>query len=146
MERKMKGSAFREKDNAPTDRDVKQILGGAHSLFAQLVAIPRGYAQEWKYYGKNYGWQYKVHDTKKALFYLSPAQGSFLVVLGVREKERERLLASRLPKQIKAEIESAKKHPEGYAVRVIVTDESSFQAAKTILRAVMDMRGSKADK
>jgi hypothetical protein len=138
----MKTGVFRDKDDAPSDGKLKRVLGPAYSLFVELIELPRGYEREWKYYGKGYGWQYKISDSKKALFYVSPLQGSFMAVFGVREKERKALLASRLSEKIKAEIQSARKHPEGYAVRFMVSNITTFKAAKTTLNALIGIRSS----
>jgi hypothetical protein len=136
----MKSGLFRNKADVPDSEKLKCVLQKVYPLFRDLTALTSGYAQEWKYYGKNYGWQYKVSNAKKALYYMTPMENAFRVTLGVREKERLALLAARLPKKIKSELETAKKHPEGYAVYLMVSDESSFAACKTMLSAVMEMR------
>lgn len=125
----------------PTAGKLARALGKAYPLFQDVSALVFEYAREWRHYGKNYGWQYKVSDAKRALCYITPIENAIRVTVGVREKERMDLLKSdRLPKKFRAEIESAKKHPEGFAVYVLVNDPASLATCKIILRALMDMR------
>ncbi|RPI79715.1 MAG: DUF3788 family protein [Desulfobacteraceae bacterium] len=136
----MKSSVFREKENCPNKKELLRVLGKTFKYFLEMSGFHAGYMHEWHFYGKNFGWQFKTADSKKALFYLSPLQDSFLVTLGVREKEKNVLLSSKLPEIILKEIESAKKHPEGYAVYLMVTDTASFKTAKMLIKLMLEIR------
>ena len=71
---------------------------------------------------------------------MTPMENALRVTLGVREKERLALLSAKLPKKVRSGLEAAKKHPEGYAVYLIVFDQVSFAAAKATLKLVIEMR------
>jgi hypothetical protein len=133
---------FRDKNDVPTVAKLKRVLGEAFPLFAGLERETAGFAHEWKHYGKIYGWQYKISDSKKALLYAAPSENEFLVVFGVREKERDALLAAKLPVKYRDAVESAKKHPEGYAVRILVSNTAAMRAVKIILGVLKEARGS----
>lgn len=138
----MKASVFREKENQPNKEELLRVLGKVYKHFLEISGFPVGYMREWHFYGKNFGWQFKTADSKKALFYLSPLQDSFLVTLGIRGKEKNVLLSSKLPEIIQKEIESAKKHPEGYAVYLMVTNAASFKDAKRLIKSISEMRSN----
>ena len=69
----------------------------------------------------------KVHDKKKALFYLIPLKNEFKISMAIRENERKSFLEDNELEIIHNMIKSAKKYREGYALRFNVKNENDFK-------------------
>ncbi len=130
-----------EEKTAPEASKLKRVLGESYPAYRELLALTRAYAQEWKQYGKNHGWQLKVADKGKALLYLSVQEGSVRVGLAVREKERDALLVSGLPDDVKKDLASVKKFPEGYPLRFSVAGKTDMNPLRIAIKVLMSMRG-----
>ena len=126
-----------EKSDTPTDERLKALLGEAWSRFEALRTLTGACDQEWRHYGKKYGWKLKVHANDKTLLELTVAQGWFLVALAIREKERQALEAE--PSLASVEVPAAPA-PEGYGIKVEVRDAASFERARALLQFVMSHR------
>ena len=125
---------------APDDLRLNKDLGLLYPAYKEILTFIGGYAQEWKFYGPRIGWQFKVAQKKKALFYLTPMEGSFRLAFAVRENEKEVLLSSNLPAKTRAELISAKKYPEGYPLRLLVTKESDVRIARLVVGVLKRLR------
>lgn len=137
-----------EKSDMPTDERIKAILGGAWPLYEELRGATQACAQEWKHYGKKYGWKLKVHANDKTLFELTVAQGWFLVAMAIREKERLELMAD--PSLASSSLASldvasppappAQPAQEGYGIKVEVRDAASYGRTMSLVRFIMAQR------
>lgn len=130
---------FRDKARKPTAEAVADVLGGTARFHGELVRLVAGFEQEWNH-SKSSGWMLKVHDGKKALFYLLPLAGSFRVTLTVRPAERSQLAKDPELEAAHESLRTAKKYAEGYALRFAVTDASSFAGFAAFIRRVMALR------
>jgi len=83
---------FNLKEAVPDERKLKKALGGVYPAYQEILTFIDAYPREWKFYGPKFGWQLKVTQKGKALFYLTPQEGSFRLGFAVREKEKEVLL------------------------------------------------------
>lgn len=128
------------KDVFPDDAELKRALGAMYSAYQEILKLTEGYSHEWKYYGKKYGWQLKVIRKGKALLYLTPHEGSFLIGCAVRDNERDLLLNSRLPKKVKQELSAAKKYAEGYPLRLSVKTESDMKSVRLVIGVLQSAR------
>ena len=137
---KTRASAPAPQSAAPTPQELKQMLGPAHHSYLELVKLTASLSHEWKDYGQKHGWQCKVVQRKKALFYLFPQPGSLRIAFAVRESERDALLESPLPATVKESLRAAKRYPEGYPLRLTVTGESTFTPVRRVIAALLSLR------
>ena len=131
---------FNRKDAAPDDLALKKALGPVHSAYKETLTLTESYAQEWKFYGARLGWQLKVSQKGKALFYLVLLDKSFRLGFAVRDMEKESLLNSKLPAKAKEELASAKRYPEGYPLKLLVRKESDLRAVRLVVDTLKALR------
>ena len=134
------GDAFHRKDAFPDSPLLRRELGAVHRFYEELLTLVDDYAFEWKFYGDKYGWMLKVAKKGKALLYVVPQGGAFRISCAVREKEREVLLAARLPAKVKEELRAAKRYPEGYPLRLLVEGEAGMKAVRLLIGMLKTMR------
>ena len=72
--------------------------------------------------------------------FLSHASPPFRIGIAVRENEREALLQSPLPVRIKSELSSAKKYPEGYPLRLAISQPPDMSALRIVLELLENSR------
>jgi hypothetical protein len=140
MEERMNRVPFDRKEAKPDNAKLKEVLGELFSAYQDIVRLTGTYRHEWKFYGTKYGWQLKATQKGKTLFYLVPLEKSFRVGLAVREKEKEILLNSKLPSQLKEELTLAKKSPEGYPLRLLVRRKSEMTVVCLVIDRLMSLR------
>ncbi|HEY0880139.1 MAG TPA: DUF3788 family protein [Archangium sp.] len=125
-------SVFSDAAEQPTDDQVKAALGPAWEYFGVLRRLAASCEQEWRHYGKKYGWKLRVHADDKVLFEVAVAEGLFVVALSLREQERLALKADTTN-------EWATRSPEGY-VKLEVRDAVSSERASALVRFLMAQR------
>ena len=123
----------------PENDSVKKVLAGVFPCYSLLMEKTAAFAKEWNY-SKSGGWMQKIFDNKKALFYLIPLRGEFLISMTVRENERESLLKDKEIDFYKEEIKRAKKYSEGYAMRFSVTDSAAFPKTLSFISKIIALR------
>jgi hypothetical protein len=131
---------FDRKEAAPDDPALKKALGDLHHAFQEILALVEGYSQEWKFYGARIGWQLKVMQKGKALFYLTPQKGSFNLGFAVRDNEVEVLLNSTLPAKAKEELATGKKYPEGHPLHLRVSKQNDMRAVRLVVGTLKTLR------
>lgn len=122
----MDASVFMDKDQVPSDNDLKQVLGEKYELWLEirnrvLHVYPKG-SESWNFPGKKYGWSYRIRDKKRAIIYFLPRQGAFMVAFVFGGKATEAILESEVSEAIKRELKKAKVYAEGRGIRLPVTD------------------------
>jgi hypothetical protein len=132
--------SFTRKDAAPDDSALKRALGAVHPAYKEILTMIESYAREWKFYGARLGWQLKVSQKGKALFYLIPLDNSFRLGFAVRDKEKEVLLTLKLPAKVKEELAEAKRYPEGYPLKLLVKKESDMRGVRLVVGTLKEMR------
>jgi hypothetical protein len=130
---------FRDKARDPTAVAVTKVLGDAARYYDGLIATVQAFTHEWNH-SKTSGWMLKVHDRKKALFYVVPLEGSFRVSLTVRPEERERLLNDRTIAALHAHLREAKKYVEGYALQLLVDNPASARMVTRLVERIATVR------
>jgi len=128
------------KGSFPEEANLKRSLGKIYSVYREILELTDGFSHQWKEYGKKYGWQLKVGQKGKALFYLTPAEKSLRLAFAIREAEKEALLNTKLPREVKEQLKSAKRYPEGYPLRLAVSGDSEKKAALLVIQLLKSMR------
>lgn len=131
---------FSDKEFSPDEARLSKALGNLFPAYKEVIDLTKTFDHESKYYSKTIGWQLKIVRKGKVLCYLTPLSRSFKISFAVREHEKEVLLDSNLPSKIKKELRSAKKYPEGYPLRLLVSRTSEMRVVRLILKVLLDWR------
>ena len=129
-----------KKPPAPSDAELKRMLGNSFSEYEDLLSLTASLPHEWMFYGPKYGWKIKIFTKAKVLLYLTPKENLFTVGLAVRDTEREVLLKSKLSKTAKDELKSAKRYPEGYPLHFDVRTKNDMTPVNLVVETLMSMR------
>lgn len=124
----------------PTEEALRNVLGGAFSFYTTLMSMTGSFAHDWNF-SKSSGWMMKIHDQKKALFYLIPLKNGFKANLTIRENEKTSFSADAELRSIHDQIQSAKKFTEGYALYFTIATESEFQIFEILMGKLIKLRG-----
>jgi hypothetical protein len=130
---------FNDQNNKPTDKDIRLLLQDNYRFYANLAAITKSNTHEWSF-SKSGGWMEKVHDGKKALYYLIPLQGSFTISLAIREAEKDKMVDDKGFQNYLTILTEAKKYSEGYNLRFSVEDESTFAVCRNFITKLIELR------
>lgn len=95
-------------------------------------------SEEWKFYGRKYGWQLKTFLKKRNLFFIIPEEGSFRVVFIFGDRAVAEIEKSDVDKRLKDEVASAKKYAEGRGLTVPVGDPSPLPDIRTLLKIKLE--------
>ena len=112
---------FEDSAQRPTMAALKSTVGRAFDRYESVLGLASAFSQEWNF-SKGSGWMLKVHDGKKALFYLIPLTGSFKISMAIREPERAAFLDDPDLASLHDKLASARKFSEGFAVQLDVND------------------------
>jgi hypothetical protein len=115
---------FIDKARQPTTEALADVLAGATGFYDELLQTTGGLAQDWNH-SKASGWMLKVHDRKKALFYVVPLAASFRISLTVRPEERTALAKDPGVAAVHDQLRAAKKYAEGYALQFLVAERAT---------------------
>ena len=130
----MSDNVFLEEHPSPDSAAIAAALGEAYPWYEGVLEAASGFQQDWRHYGKKYGWKLKVHDGDKNLFELTVADGWFLVAMALREQERKDLLADAATLAL-----AGAASPEGF-LKFEVRDAASFERAAALVRFLMARR------
>jgi hypothetical protein len=117
-------SAFGERANAPTDDDLRAVLGPAYRSWRKLLAAVRErinpIAEVWAFTSATTGWGLRLRHKDRVILYMTPQQTQFLVSFVLGEKAVLAAQAARLPAALRDAIAAAPRYAEGRGVRVVV--------------------------
>lgn len=117
-------SIFADKSKEPQKDELTKVLGRSNIHWVTIVEqAETDYPpldKSWGYSGAAWGWALRLKQKKRALMYLTPCKGHFLVGFALGEKAVRAAHSSDLSKSMLAIIDSAKKYAEGRAVRIEV--------------------------
>ncbi|TDR18468.1 DUF3788 family protein [Marinicella litoralis] len=130
---------FADKLIKPTEDSLNRILGKVYAIYLELNERTFGFKKSWRF-SPSSGWMQKVHDGKKALYYLIPLNDSFSVSLAVQEKEKMRLLADQAILPMHEQLKNSKRYSEGYALRFSVDNLHSFLPCINLINKLAAMR------
>lgn len=114
-------SAFDDKTKPPQDDDLAAVLGKTFALWNELqAAVAAEFAPvsaDWGFSGKAYGWGLRLKRNKRAILYMTPCAGYFLVSFALGGKAVAAAHQSKLPASILRIIDEAPQYAEGRGVR-----------------------------
>jgi hypothetical protein len=129
-----------EETNPPDAGALQSALGDKYPRYLGVLEAAVDLEQEWKHYGKKYGWKLKAHDGNKALFELTVVEGGFRIGMAVRERELQALRASPVAVAALGELLDAERSKEGWGIRLEIGDDGSYERALFLIKAVAGLR------
>jgi hypothetical protein len=127
---------FSDKQHPPTLEQVFQTLGSMQSVWKELVQfIQANYPsqQDFRFYGKNYGWALRFRKGGKALLSLYPTEGSFTIQVILSAPDTEKALSLKLGKHVRQVIEQAHPYPEGRWLYITVKSAKDIKDVQQLL-------------
>ncbi len=119
---------FADKAHEPQDKELEIALGSTYSLFEEifkyLMDTHKDISPEWKQYSKKMGWQLKLLKGKRNIMFVVPFDGYFIVAFIFGDKAVGKVMESDLPKEIKTELQDAKKYMEGRIINITITQDT----------------------
>jgi hypothetical protein len=131
-------NAFAGHAQRPTEKELASVLGGADSLWQELIAdLKRDLrldGAEWNTYSVKAGWSLRLQLKKRNIVYLSPSSGCFLASFALGDKAVAAARKSKLPRSVLKIIDEAKRYGEGTGVRIEVHEARDVELVKTLAR------------
>jgi hypothetical protein len=136
MEGTMALSAFDDKSHKPQSEEIDDVLLDAARLWKELISSVGSdfdpIAKDWRFSGKQWGWSLRLKHKKRAVLYMTPAQGFFYVGFVLGEKAVAAAHQSALPQSVLDLIDNSQKYAEGRAVRLEVRNWDDLSNALQI--------------
>jgi hypothetical protein len=135
--------AFIDPDTRPAPDAVAAVTAGTAAAYRDLVDRTAGFVHDWSFTGRpgrGGGWLLKVHHGRKALCYVLPGHGCFVVRLTLREAERAALVEDDALLGIRPMLQASRKYPEGYLLEFDVTDAAAWQTCASVLDRLIPLR------
>ena len=89
--------------------------------------------EEWNFPGKKYGWSFRIKDKKRAIIYLLPRDGFFMVAFVFGQKATDEIMKSDVDEKIKKELSEARKYEEGRGIRITFDDKGILTDIKKLI-------------
>jgi len=130
-------SYFMDFTTTPDNENLKIAIG---NLFTDWMTI-RDFTfekyplamEEWFVSVKKFGWSYRIKDKKRAIIYLSPKTGFFIISIVFGQKATDQILSSDISDFIKTELMNSKVYMEGRVVRIDMTDNKYLNDVKKLI-------------
>lgn len=130
-------SVFTEPGTEPTDADLQRELGETLKLWQDVeqytLSLSPKFKREWKFTGKNYGWSFRISDSKRVVIYMLPREGFFKVGMVFGAKAADLVLKSNVSPEIKKELSAARVYAEGRGIRLEIKDASLIKDIKELI-------------
>lgn len=129
-----------DKSVTPDINVLEKSLSESYKYYTKINEITVDYEKEWKYYGKKYGWKYKIHNDNKMLLDFSVLKEGFLLVLAIRENEWNDIFENDENAALNTLLSNDGIKHENYGIKIIVTNEKTFETAKAIIEYMISRR------
>ncbi len=134
----MEERLFFNESTKPNEQTLKAAFGNVYTHFKELMDISNSFSKDWNF-SKSSGWMLKVHDKKKALFYLIPMKKEFKISMAIRDKEKNNFIKDIELKMIHGKLLSAKRYREGFALR-FNTNDDDYETIEELIRKLITFR------
>jgi hypothetical protein len=138
----MSDVVFNDKSTQPTDQTLADKLGNTFPYWQEIkqytTELVGDTTEEWKFYGRKYGWQLKTLLKKRNLFFLIPYDFNFKIVLIFGDKAVAEIERSTISNDIKNDIINAKKYMEGRGIGIDVRDGEFIEDIKQLIKIKVD--------
>ena len=128
---------FDYKEQQPTQKSLTKAIGpSAKCLAAVKQYICKQYGEtieEWKFYGKKYGWQLKTLLKKRNLFFVIPYKTCFKIGFVFGDKAVKVIEESDMSDELIEQVLNAKKYMEGRGLSFVVKDKTYLEDIKKLI-------------
>jgi len=130
-------SIFTDNAITPDNNALATALSTSFSWWNEIkdyvfLQYPKA-VEEWKHSGKNYGWGFRLKDSKRVIIYLTPVNGFFLFSVVFGEKATQEVLNSDISEEIKKILREAKVYAEGRGIRLEITSANMVSDLKKLV-------------
>jgi len=129
---------FDDKTIKPNDDLLSKKIGKSFEYWVEIQKYVKSnyenIIEEWKFYGKKYGWQLKTLLKKRNLFFLIPSESSFKITFIFGDKAVEAIKQSNISDELKSAVVEAKKYAEGRGLPIIIKNKKYLPDIKTLIR------------
>lgn len=133
----MSENAFNDKNKKPDDGILAEKIGKSFKYLEELkmyIQDKHGViTEEWKYYGKKYGWQQKILLKKRNLFFVIPQESFFRIVFIFGDKAVNEIRKSDIDENLKSAVINARKYTEGRGLSIDVNEEKHISDIKKLV-------------
>jgi hypothetical protein len=133
---------FNDKNKQPNDKMLAEKLGGRFKYWTEIKKHTRekygDTTDEWKCYGKKYGWQLKTLLKKRNLFFLIPHESYFKIVFIFGDKAVSEIERSSISDQLISDVVNAKKYAEGRGLSIEVKNRKCLPDIKKLIKIKTD--------
>ena len=134
-------SAFCDKTKKPGSKEILKVLGRSSASWVALIEwAAQEYpplTEEWQCYSEKWGWSLRLKQKKRAILYMTPQARQFLVGLILGDKAVAAALKMKLPAAVVKQIQTAKRYPEGKALRFEIRFKKDLEVVKNLAGAKM---------
>lgn len=125
-------SAFAEKTRAPSDDELRAMLGRAYGPWKRLLALVaervNPITEVWAFTSASTGWGLRLRHRERVIVYMTPQQNQFLVSFVLGEKAVAAAHAARLSATVLSAVAAAPRYAEGRGVRMTVKSSRQIPA------------------
>lgn len=133
----MSEPCFNDKNTVPNDSLLDEKLGTTIKYWQEIQEYAQKFVgnttEEWKFYGKKYGWQLKTFLKKRNLFFLIPDVSFFRIVFVFGDKAVNEIEKSDISDFLKNTVINAKKYAEGRGLAVEVKNDEYLGDIKQLI-------------
>jgi hypothetical protein len=133
-------NSFLEEVPFPDPAAISAVLGDKVRWYRGIIEAASGFQQDWKHYGKKYGWKLKVHEDAKALFELTVTTADVQINLAARESEVQALRSDPAAAAYLAKILPEGRSKAGWGIRIVVYDEGAYEKALFLIKKLAEIR------
>ena len=133
----MNDNIFLEKEPVPTDELIKKAIGNP---FQQLLELRKFIkenvgptTEEWKYYGKKYGYNLKTFLKRRNLFFIIFYEGHFRIGFVFGSRAESAIMESDVSEKSKKKLSEARKYGEGKGIAFDVFDAEPMEDIKKLI-------------
>ena len=128
---------FVDKNIKPDDKLLSEKIGKNFPYWTEIKEhVNEKYGSttdDWKFYGKNYGWQLKTLIKKRNLFFLIPFKSYFKIVFIFGDRAVNEIEQSDVTENLKNDVINAKKYAEGRGLAIEVIDNTYMTDIKKLI-------------
>lgn len=128
---------FNDKEIQPTKNLLAEKIGINFKYWTEIKKLVKSNYynthEEWKFYGKKYGWQLKTFLKKCNLFFLIPTETYFRIVFIFGDRAVEEIQKSNISEELKNIVITAKKYVEGRGLSFDINDKNYISDIKTLI-------------
>jgi len=134
----MQEIVFDDKSRMPEEKELEKIIGKNFKQWKQIDEHVKenigDTTADWKFYGKNYGWQLKTLLKKRNLFFRIPYQSCFKVVFVFGDRAVKVIEKSGISGDLIETLMNAKKYAEGRGLQIDIKNQKYMDDIKKLIQ------------